>query len=723
MTNQPTDSDETPATSAAPAVKNPAGRSRSVCCLAVIVFVTTVVFGQVAWFDFLTWDDDVHVTDNQLLNPVSAAGLRKIWSAPYEGLYVPLSYSLFAAEAALPQDLLGENTTTSGSSLNPRLFHVGNVILHVICGVLVFLILLQLIGDELAACCGALVFCLHPVQVETVAWISELRGLLAACLSLLSIHSYLKFASSAETKPPSDKVTTPRHRRRNYVMSTLFFAMALLAKPTAVAVPLILAIIDTKLLGRHWKQSAKALSGWVILAVIFAVVTKSEQSTATMAFIPPVWARPCIAGDALAFYLIKLTVPIGLTFDHGRTPAWVMESLWFYLGWTIPVAVFVIVRFRFRQAVTEAALLMFVVGLLPVLGFVAFAFQDISTVADRYLYLSMLGAALAVAAIVSRVRHSAVIPTTVVWLLILATLSFRQLSFWQDNSALYARGLEINPRSFVACNNLGNQFLKKNQLRQAAEMFDRAIAIKPSNATAHYNLGLALARSGQANSAITQFQQAISIQQLRGLAVKAEMYFDLAASLERIGSLNEAETQYRNALEVVPQMTGARLGLGNVYHAKGEIDSAATQFRMVLKTEPDSVTAKIRLADMLLLQKTYPEAIGLYTSALEEHPEDAPRISLNLGIVFALQGQIDKAVDCLSEAHDALETTADSDLKSQLARAWFDVSEQVFSQGNVAQAIECLQKAARLVPVNSDPALAIQKRLQEFTTPDQSTGQ
>lgn len=723
MTNQHSVSDERPPSGAAQAAATPAWRSRTVCCLFAIVFVTTVVFGQVARHDFLTWDDDVHVTDNPLLNPVSAESLKAIWSAPYEGLYVPLSYTFFAAEAALPQDLLGANTTTSGSPLNPRLFHVGNVILHIACGILVFLILLQLTGDELAAGYGALVFCLHPVQVESVAWISESRGLLAACLSLLSIHSYLKFATSAKTTISSDRVTTSRMPRRHYVMATLFFAMALLAKPTAVAVPLILAVIDWKLLGRHWKRSATALSGWVILAVIFAVVTKSEQSTSTMAFIPPVWARPLIAGDALSFYLLKLTVPSGLTFDYGRTPARVMESLWIYFAWTIPVAVFLIVRFRIRHAVAEAALLIFLAGLLPVLGFVAFAFQDISTVADRYLYLSMLGAALAVAAMISRIRLSNMVPGTSVCLLVLAILSIRQLSFWHDNSALYLRGLEVNPRSFVSCNNLGNQLLKKNQLREAAEMFNRAIAIKPSNATAHYNLGLSRARSGQPQPAISEFRDAIAIRQTRGMEVKVEMYFDLAASLERVGQLDDAEIQYRNALEVAPELTRARLGLGNVYHAKGDIDSAVTQFRMALKTQPDSVTAKIRLADMLLLKKTYPEAIQLYLSAREAPSEDSARISLNLGIVFALQEQIDNALVYLAEAHLMLESSADPELKSRLARAWFELSDQLHSQGDVARAIQCLEKSTLLVPADSGPGRAINKRLQEFSTPDPNTEQ
>lgn len=721
MTNQHSDSDKRAELPAGPAVTaaESACRSPKVCCLLIIVLATTAVFGQVAWFDFLSWDDDVHVTDNPLLNPVTAASLKAIWSTPYEGLYVPLSYTFFAAEAALPQDLAGVNMTTTGSPLNPRLFHFGNLILHIVCGILVCLILLRLVGDELAACCGALVFCLHPVQVEAVAWISESRGLLAACLSLLSIRSYIKFAASEETSNQSDKTITSRTQRRDYVLATLFFVMALLAKPTAVSVPLMLAVIDTKLLGRHWKRSATALGSWVITAVLFAVLTKSEQSTDIMVFIPPIWARPWLAGDALAFYLMKIIAPVGLAFDYGRSPARVMESLSFYFTWMIPVALFLAVRFRVRYAVIEAALLIFFAGLLPVLGFVAFAFQDISTVADRFLYLAMTGVALAVAAAVSRIRHPAMLPVMAGCLFLLAILSFRQTTFWQDDSSLYARGLEVNPRSFAACNNVGNQLLKKNQLRQAAAMFNRAIAIRPSHATAHYNLGLTLALSGQPNSAITQFRQAISILQTRGMEVKAEMYFDLAASLERIGHYDQAESQYGNALKLAPEMTRAWLGRGNVYHAMGDAAAAATQFRRALKSQPDSTTAMVRLADMLLLQKSYFEAIEFYQSALEAQPEDTLRIQLNLGILYTLQRNPDDAVSQLDLVHTTLERQGSSPMAEQLARAWFELSAQLHSGGDVEQAVRCLEKAARLVESDSEAGHAIHKKLQEFTNPDQ----
>jgi protein O-mannosyl-transferase len=410
---------------------------------------------------------------------------------------------------------------------------------------------------------------------------------------------------------------------------------------------------------------------------------------------------------------------MGLAFDYGRTPARVMETFWFYVAWTIPVALFLIVRFRIRHAMTKVSLVIFFAGLLPVLGFVAFGFQDISTVADRYLYLPMLGVSLIVAAMLSRIQHAVKIPGIVVCLLLLAILSGRQARYWQDNSSLYARGLAVNPQSFVACNNLGNLLLKKNQLDQAAAMFSRALVIKPSHATSHYNLGLALTRNGQPEAAIREFRQGITILQVRGMAVKAEMYFDLAVSLEKIGRLDDAETQYRNALDAAPAMARARLGLGNVYYAMGNADSAGTQFRRALKAQPDFTAAKIRLADMLLIEKAYPEAIQLYNSALQERPEDMPRIQLNLGIVFSLMGQLDDAVAQLDDAHAMLERERNSEMASQLARAWFELSDQLHFQGDVTEAIACLQKALRLVPADSVPAHEIQKRATEFATPDQ----
>ena len=151
--------------------------------ILLLVF-TALVYGRVVGYQFLTWDDDLHITKNPYLNPLSWSGVLHFWREPYENLYIPVSYSFWAFEAWISQHLSGRITP-----FDPAVFHVGNLLLHLACCWLVFRLLLRLIGHTLAAWAGALLFSLHPLQVESVAWIGESRGLLAALFSLLDARS------------------------------------------------------------------------------------------------------------------------------------------------------------------------------------------------------------------------------------------------------------------------------------------------------------------------------------------------------------------------------------------------------------------------------------------------------------------------------------------------------------------------------------------------------
>jgi len=387
-------------------------RGRILPWLVLLVVVISGVYGQVVTFDFLTWDDPHHITENPRLNPVSWESVAQFWTEPYWGLYIPLSYTFFAAEATIAQAPESSQAGNGGeeggarvTALNPAVFHFGSLLLHLVCVVLVFLVLHKLTDHAGAACMAALLFGLHPVQVESIAWVSETRGLLCAAFSLLAIRLFMLFSEKHDVENVSlrDRSKTEQRQKMGdhatraivwYFAATLCFLLALLAKPAAVAVPLLVGVLAIGWLRMPVVRVFSMLGPWLLLAAAWALLTRHVQPATELPFIAPWWSRPLLAGDALAFYLLKVVAPWPCGPDYGYNPQWMMGQWWFYYGWILPVVVAVLLfRAKHRRVwLTAAGLSVF--WLLPVLGFIPFIYQRISMVADRYLYLAMLGPAL-----------------------------------------------------------------------------------------------------------------------------------------------------------------------------------------------------------------------------------------------------------------------------------------------------------------------------------------
>jgi tetratricopeptide (TPR) repeat protein len=287
------------------------------------------------------------------------------------------------------------------------------------------------IGDW-AAAAGGLVFALHPLQTEAVAWATAMKDLLSGFFALLSIWRYIAALESPKAK-----------RRKNYCLATIFFALAMLSKPSTVIVPAIEAVIDRMVYRRSWRDVAWWVCPWFAMAIVITVIAANIQES-----IPgvggPIWARPLIALDALAFYLGKLVLPIELRFDYGRSPAAVLTdpALYHPLYWTwiFPVALAVML-WRMKREVLSVAGLIFVLGILPVLGLRTFAYQYYTTVADRYVYLSMLGMALAIGWWLDRHPSRTLKIATCAVIVVLGSLSFVQAGRWTDTETLYSYSL------------------------------------------------------------------------------------------------------------------------------------------------------------------------------------------------------------------------------------------------------------------------------------------
>jgi hypothetical protein len=289
--------------------------------------------------------------------------------------------------------------------------------------------------------------------VESVALISGAKDLLAGLFSLIAIWRYVRFANNG--------------RKFEYAIATLAFLAALLSKPSAVTVPLILFVVQSYLplaasrmegVGAPDALSRKRrafvwLVPWLVLSTLFAILGALAQPAPEVRA-APVWFRPFIVGDSLAFYLWKLIWPANLGFDYGRRPAAIAQHAWFYVTWLVPASVAIALwKLRARRPLVFAGALVFMIAPLPNLGLVKFLFQQYSTVGNHYLYVSMFGVAMIVGAILQHVRAKSVWIGASCIVLVLMFLSFINTGYWQTDRTLFTHMAQVNPRSYMAhCN-------------------------------------------------------------------------------------------------------------------------------------------------------------------------------------------------------------------------------------------------------------------------------
>jgi tetratricopeptide (TPR) repeat protein len=657
--------------------------------MIILVFVTVAVFRPVIGHQFLAYDDSVDIYKNPYLQARSLDNLLHFWRYPYEGLYTPLTYTLYALAAWAPA-LLTANPSAAVAP-DPRLFHSLNLLLHLLSVLIVWRILGLLLrctrladtgmtvdGNSLplewAACGGALLFAVHPIQVEPVAWAAGFKDVLFGLLSLVAVWHYLRHV---DEKVQSGTGRPPRARLL-YGLATGAFVLALLAKPTAVVLPVIVWLLAAWGWRRSWREQLAGLSVWVIIALAWGILTRWVQPGASLVFEPPVWARPLIAGDAVIFYLYKLVLPLRFGPDYGRSPQVVLDHGWVFLTGLVPFALAGWLWFKRKKLswlVTAAGV--FVVGLLPVSGLISFDFQRYSTVADRYVYLAMLGPALALAWGLTRPKKKlAAICGAIVLGLFLLRSSW-QIRYWHDTLTFFEHALQVNSDSHLAHNNLGFALAKQGQDVEAIYHYKEALRLEPESSLTHLNLGNAMARQGKLEEAIHHYTEALRIvptyarahtnlgialarQGLYDEAIEhhtealriepgfAEAHNNLANVLARKGKFEEATQHYTAALRLNPGYAEAHTNFGIAFAVQKRFDEAQHHFSEALRLEPNSADAHALLADLLLQLGKVLEAKPYYTEAIRLNPR-LKMARLRLSLILASQGEFDRAKDHVSE--------------------------------------------------------------------------
>jgi len=489
---------------------------------ALVVAVTLALFAPIVGHEFVVWDDADFVYANPRLFPTTPARVAQLWTEPNA-----LTNTTYLLLSALP----------ASGTIDPRAVHAASLVLHAASALAAWALLARLVADPLAAAAGALLFAVHPVQVEPVAWATGLKDVLSGFFGLLALLAWVG-------------------GRR--ALGTLWLVLALLAKPTAVVVPVMAAILDLTILGHGWRTTLRSLAPWLGAALVFGALVIVGQADA-LSDPQPDWARPLVALDALAFYVRTILVPITLGPDYGRTPDVVVA-----LGWPHAVALAaaalttVALVARARRPWLTASVGLFVAGFLPVLGLTPFLFQRYSTVADRYCYLAMLGPALATATLLARHRRPATLALAALALVALGARSAQQVRVWRDSLALLQHGVEVNPRSWGMYENLGNVYADRREPDQAIAAFEQARAIRDT-ASVSYNLGTVLLEQGRVDEAVAAWRRALERDPGYALA-----HYNLGSVLAERGQIDDAEAHFEDAVRSAPEFTAAHAALRQI---------------------------------------------------------------------------------------------------------------------------------------------------------------
>ncbi len=706
--------------------------------------LTLAVYWPVKNCEFIAYDDPLYVVSNPHLKPgLTLDGVLWALGSGRACNWHPLTWLSLMVDVSL-------------FGIDPAGSHLVNLLLHVMNTLLLFLVLRQFTGARWRSAFVAAIFAMHPLHVESVAWISERKDVLSGLFWLLTLGAYGRYVRKRSTAGNcgSNPVGTPAGRlwSFDYVLVVLFFVLGLMSKPMLVTLPLVLLLLDYWPLGR-WTLPRPPLGGSAVppsdhsgpsrpfstlvpllrekvplfaLSGISCLVTFLVQGHGG-AIAPleriPIGARVENAFVACARYLGKAFWPAGLAIPYPHPVHWpiacVVLAVLLVAGlsaaalWTRRKLPFVVVGW-----------LWFLVTLTPVIGLVQVGVQSM---ADRYTYIPLVGVFILVAwgaeAAFARWRLPKVVPgiLAVSAISACAIVSVNQLRYWQNTETLFRHSIEVTTDNYVAYENLGLCLYHKGQPDPAAECYRRAIQINPDDCSAYDNLGQYWYDRGSLDKAIEEYRQALRIypdypnawndlgcvltrrRQLtdaiqcfqRALHANpdyAEAHDNLGVALDAADRTDEAIGHYTEALRLQPDNLQAHNNLANALFGRGQVDEAIRQYHLALGINPGFTPALNNLGWALFSRGQYAEAISCYEQALKLRPEDE-RLHLNLAHALAKTSQDDAAI-----AHYA----AALRLAPADAEAHLGLGRILAKRGHRDEAVNQLKEALRLQPDSAE---------------------
>lgn len=674
----------------------------SILICATLVALVLAVFWPALGAQFLNYDDNDYVYENpHVTNGLSLDGIR--WA-----------FTHFHASNWHPLTTISHMLDCQLYGLQPSGHHLTNILLHALAAALLFLALRELtksLNSQRSALnyiwpsfFVAALFAIHPLRVESVAWIAERKDVLSGVFFMLTLLAYANYARSENRSIGK------------YLLVAAFFALGLMSKPTLVTTPFVLLLLDYWPLKR-WQGAGSKEHGaktdapaaistaqrlnnstsfvglileklpLFILSAVSCVITIAAQKEAFTAMQQlPFQARFANAVVSYTIYLWQLIWPAHLAVlypypVHG-IPSWAV-ILALVLLWVVTIFLFLQ---RHRSPFLIVGWLWFLGMLVPMIGLVQVGAQPR---ADRYTYLPAIGlyvlAVWGVARLTPGLTRSrtliAVLGAVIIFSL--SVRSFLQTWYWRDSETLWQHTVDITSANHVAENGLGNAFFDEGRLSDAIAHYRAALAIKPDYFLIHSNLGNTLLRANQLDEAIVQLQEAIRIN-----PSYAQAYNNLGGAFMEKGQASEAIANYEKALQIKPDYAGAFNNLGVAYLQQGKVEDAIAQYQKAAAINPGSVDIQTNLGNALSRARNWPEAIVAYQTALKSRPDYA-KAHNNLGVALEAVGKPDEAA---AEYNKAIE------FDPNYPEAHCNLGRQLAHRGQKSDAIAHLTEALRLRP-------------------------
>ena len=600
-----------------------------------LVAMTIAIYAQTLEFQFLNYDDPGNVAGRpEILHGLSSDGVRWAFTTTFVGNFIPVTGITYLTDYTF-------------FGLHPGGFHATNVAFHCANATLLFLVLTSLTQRIWPSALVAALFAVHPLHVESVAWISERKDVVSTFFGLAVIGAYVRYA-----------------RRKSYLayaLACVLFLLSLLAKSMLVTLPCALLLLDFWPLNRagmsrsdirRWLWLACEKVPFAILAAIVSVVTIIVQGESGAIPSTDLLSFPVRVANALVSYMRYLTAMVWprdlipyYAHPQDGLPAWQVAAAAILLL-TVTAAAWLL---RKRWPYFLVGWLWYVGTLVPVIGLVQVGGQ---AMADRYTYIPLIGIfvviAWALADVVRAVPKSqhGIAAVCVIVLAVFGAFAYQQTARWRSSITLFEYTLSVDPTNSVALGNLGEAYVAAGRYEDAVRTTTLALQLRPGNAGNLRNLGSALRRLRRLDEAEDALRRSLELQPR-----SARGHNQLALVLMDRGRLDEAEQALRTAQQIDPEFLDAQLNYGNLWLRRGQLELAAGQYEFVLARRPRDVDALTNLGTVKLFQADYPAAVDRFRKALAIAPDDAVTRT-NLGVALFAMGRIEEA---RREAETALE--------------------------------------------------------------------
>ncbi len=651
------------------------------------------VAGVVVWAHWpalsaqaISFDDDQYLTRNPLVQNPGWASARRFFAeiltpSTVEGYYQPLSMISLMLDDAL-----------GGRPDNLRPFHRTSLALHAINTLLIIVLLYLLFGRPWIAAMVGLLFGVHPLTVESVAWIADRKTVLTSFFALLALIAYVRYVHiNLQSEIGNRKWRTVT----SYCVCIGCYLLALLSKPTSTPLPVCMLLLDYWPLRRLNRRTIIEKVPFFLIGLVSAIITFISQKNTSIVYDPGEHSRlriPLILGHNIVFYLYKMFFPIRLSSHYpfpepfSPTQPMVLAGI---IGSVVLIAA-LLISWRWTRACLIGWLFFFV-AILPTMGGIGFTNV---IAADRYAYLPSFGVLMVLAWILDRswsggapnkTRTNQVIICAVVLILSVSEVrATRQyLGVWQNTEKLYRHMLSLTPRVGLLYNNLGNAFFDRGKTDEAIANYRQALQLQPDLVQAYNNLGFSLARQGKNEDAIVYYRQALQLN-----PDLADVHNNLGFALARRGDTEGAIVEYNRAVQLKPNNVEAHYNLAQAYVAQGKTEQAIAQYRQVVQLKPDHAPAHYNLGNALAQQGRTGEAIVHYRQVLRLTPDDTDAHN-NLGIALIRQGQTEEAIVHYSRALQ---------LKPDQARVHNNLGIALIRQGRTEEAMAHFRQAIQLKP-------------------------